>query len=194
MTGQLEVINSTNQSAARTVTTVANPAAYYGVITSTTATGSIYADDIGLEVGVDKAYVRVIEGTMDTFNVATGVPSGLSDPSTLQYAIWDESEQLWSDEAQERFTSNPGELLVYPILPGGIFDTAEARSVITNQDATWTVTSSDPLDGTFLFYNGGGWFYTRGSVFTGTASFTYTVYNYDGQGNSTSATHSVVLQ
>jgi hypothetical protein len=193
MTSSVEVINFNGKSGARTVTTVANPVAYYGVITSTTATGSIYADDIGIEVSVDKAYVRVIDGTMDMFNVATGVPSGLSDPATLQYVIWDESEQLWSDEAQEVFTSNPGELLVYPIIPGGIFDTADARSVITNQSATWSVLTSDPLDGTFLFYNGGGWFYTRGTQ-TGTASFTYTVYNYDGQGNSTSATHSVIVQ
>lgn len=82
------------------------------------------------------------------------------------------------------------ELDVYPIVPGGIFEGTE--SIITNTDARWRVISEVTLGGSFEYFDGGAWRYTRGPQI-GTASFTYTVFNYDGQGNDTTATHSITV-
>lgn len=87
------------------------------------------------------------------------------------------------------FEGSP-QLTVYPVTPGGLFEGTEG--VITNINATWVVTSENTLDGSFEYFDGGGWRYTRGTQ-TGTASFNYTVVDYDGLGNNTSATHTVTV-
>lgn len=93
----LVVTNSdATSSGSRNVTTVPNPNAYYGVITSI-PTNSIYEDDTGIETGVDKGYIRVLTGTVDTVDVTTGLLSGISADATVEYAVYDVSITEWAN-------------------------------------------------------------------------------------------------
>ncbi len=112
---------------------------------------------------------------------------GTANALIVRYALG----SLAMDEVGLSGSAVANALPVYPIVPGGIFEGTE--SIITNQSATWIVLSQNPLDGAFTFYSGGAWVYTRGTQ-TGTASFTYEVRDYDGQGSNTTATHSVIVQ
>lgn len=82
-------------------------------------------------------------------------------------------------------------LNVFPIVAGGIFDGPNG-AIITNQSATWRVTSFEALDGTFNFYEGGAWDYTAGSQ-TGTAWFDWEVNDYDGLGGTSGARFSFTV-
>ena len=68
-----------------------------------------------------------------------------------------------------------------------------AREFITNTAATFQVTAENLLGGTLNVYDYGYFDYERGAQ-TGTASFDYTVYDYDGLGNNTSATWTINVQ
>ena len=82
------------------------------------------------------------------------------------------------------------ELLVFPFTTPSIFDD---WTDLDNQGATWKVDFEEPLDGTFEYFDGGGFLYTRGND-TGTAFFDYTVINYDGFGSNDSARVSVLVE
>lgn len=73
---------------------------------------------------------------------------------------------------------------VFPMAAGGIF---ENDTNVTNQDARYRVMEVEPLDGTFEWFDGGKFVYTRGAL-TGTASFKYEIKDYDGQGTNGAAT------
>lgn len=83
---------------------------------------------------------------------------------------------------------------VYPIIPGGLFDGLSAS--ITNQSATWEVLTTQELNGTFTFYDGGAWWYDKGSTASGQQPyFTYRILDYDGQGsNSDVLTFTVTVE
>lgn len=80
---------------------------------------------------------------------------------------------------------------VYPIAVGGIFEGQE--STFTNQSSTWFATVTEELDGAFTFSDGGSFTFTKG-IQAGTASFDYTVFNYDGLGNDATGSWSVIVQ
>lgn len=93
---EMLVTNTDLQSSSVDVTTGVNPNAYYGVITGIPP-DSIYANDTGITTGVDKGYIRVLSGTVDTVNVATGVLSGISPGAQIEYAVYDVSIPEWAN-------------------------------------------------------------------------------------------------
>ena len=86
-----------------------------------------------------------------------------------------------------------GPFPVFPLASPSIFDFWDGVTLssdgttplpqITNNNATWQVTAEDPLDGDWIFWEGGAVHYTRGAL-TGIASFTYQVLDYDGLGTN----------
>jgi len=80
--------------------------------------------------------------------------------------------------------------LVFPVIPEGFL--YSQRAVVTNPNATYIITNETNLGGTFEFYDGTAWSYTRGAG-TGVASFDWLVIDYDGLGNNAGATHSFTV-
>lgn len=83
-------------SGSQNVTTIPNPNAYYGIITSAPV-GSLYADDTGIEFNVDKGYIRILGGRVDSVDVATGIVSGISGGASVEYAVFDVSLTEWAN-------------------------------------------------------------------------------------------------
>ena len=96
-------VTSSNGSAGALASTVVNPDSFYATITSIPS-GSIYEDDVGVVTG-DKGYIRVIAGTVDTIDAATGLVSGASVGAQVEYAIYDVSIGQWAS-AVEVFLSD----------------------------------------------------------------------------------------
>lgn len=78
------------------VATQPGAAAQYAVIISA-AEDSIYFDDLNIQLGVDKGYIRPLAGTFSNINAATGVISGASDGASLEYAVFDVSLRQWAN-------------------------------------------------------------------------------------------------
>lgn len=81
------------ESDSRGAISIAATGEYFATITSI-PTNSIYADDTDVVVG-DEAYIRVVAGSVDTVNAATGVLDGVSEGTQVEYAIWDTSAGAW---------------------------------------------------------------------------------------------------
>lgn len=88
------VVNNGSSSDSESVVTVPSPNAYYGLITSI-PTGSIYENDTDIVPGLDKGYIRILSGTVDSVNVATGILQGISPGAVIEYAVWDASWMAW---------------------------------------------------------------------------------------------------
>ena len=109
------------------------------------------------------------------------------------------AESGFSNTVSETTNAGSGDpfLLVYPNNDPTQLDSSSIFyndiSVITNTAATFQVTAENLLGGTLNVYDYGYFDYERGAQ-TGTASFDYTVYDYDGLGNNTSATWTINVQ
>ena len=76
---------------------------------------------------------------------------------------------------------------VFPVIPGGFLEGQE--SIVTNANSTYIITNEINLGGTWEFFDGTAFSYTRGAG-TGTASFDWLILDYDGLGNNAGATYS----
>ena len=96
-------------------------------------------------------------------------------------------ESPWSAE----ITQTPTGATFFNVHPFDPLDSIFANDTgLVNQTALWQVTSETPLDGSFEYFNGGGFRYTVG-VQEGIASFDYQIIDFDGLGTDTQATVSV---
>ena len=67
--------------------------AFYGVVTSIPV-GSIYTG-ADIELGVDKAYSRVLTGSVGSIDPATGLPTDEAPGTTYEFMIYDVSATTW---------------------------------------------------------------------------------------------------
>ena len=71
----------------------------------------------------------------------------------------------------------------YPVIPGGFLHPfISGPQAITNAAARIQILAENPLDGSFLFYDGGAWRHVPGSQ-SGDISFTWRVNDYDAPGS-----------
>ncbi len=91
-------------TAAATITVIPAVSADYDVIASQNPP-SIWANDTGIELGVDKGYLRVISGAIDSFSASTGLVDGATDGAQLEYTVYDVSELTWVARAVDTFTA-----------------------------------------------------------------------------------------
>ena len=135
--------------------------------------------------------------------VATGVTSstytdtGLDSGTPYWYKVSAVDDSTNESNQSEAVQSSTDSIVfaVYPISTDPLTPFYGQEAVITNTSATWEVTAQSPLDGAFSDFGVGGTYkYTKGSD-AGEASFTYTVYDYDGTGaDIVGATWSITVQ
>jgi len=97
-------VTAPSGTANASVQTTPAPNVSYAVITSVDAP-SIYANDTGIIIGVDKGYLRVITGTVDTFSAATGLVNGTSPGAQIEYTVFSYggAQPQWATSVIETF-------------------------------------------------------------------------------------------
>ena len=88
------VVDNGTASGSTQVATTGNAADAWATISSVSDPGSIYANDTGIQIGLDLGYIRVTSGAIDNVNAETGVLSGITPGSTIEYAVFDYSAPL----------------------------------------------------------------------------------------------------
>lgn len=97
-------VNAASGTSSISVTTIPNPAYFYALITSASEP-SIYSNDTSIEVGADKGYVRLLTGSANSIDAATGIVDGATNGTQVEYIVYDVSLASWSNTAVETFYS-----------------------------------------------------------------------------------------